>query len=328
MLVLFGRDAAAHEKWFHDAQPYESQWEKAFSAPAIVGVIVAVAGAMALAGLWRWNRRRDIVPGPTWLGATEAGRRTFYGLVPLVLGVHVGIPLIVLGIQGQAFSPNNVLKDASQYWIGVVEIGIGLSLLYGGLTRLAGALLAVIWLGGIWAAGLEPMLENLHYLGFALFFLLTGRGPYSIDRLLFPALEPSAELSRWAMSSLRFMTGAGLAVVAFTEKLANPELAKAFLEHYPLNFTRWLGIPLSNETFVLCAGTTELLIGLCLMFGLFPRTIIITAWLFINMTLTIFSWVELVGHLPLYGVMAVLLVWTPDEEDERLWVEGVLPAGR
>ena len=49
-----------------------------------------------------------------------------------------------------------------------------------------------------------------------------------------------------------------------------------------------------------------------------------TAWGLINMSLTVFNWVELVGHLPLYGVMAMLLVWTPQEEDQRLWVEGVL----
>jgi uncharacterized membrane protein YphA (DoxX/SURF4 family) len=126
------------------------------------------------------------------------------------------------------------------------------------------------------------------------------------------------------MPSVRIGLGLGLAVVAFTEKLANPALAKAFLEKYPLNFTGWLGIPMSDEVFMLCAGSTELLIGLCLMFGFFPRTIILTAWVFINMTLTIFDWVELVGHLPLYGSMAVLLVWTPSDEDQRLWVQGVL----
>jgi hypothetical protein len=60
------------------------------------------------------------------------------------------------------------------------------------------------------------------------------------------------------------------------------------------------------------------------MFGFFPRTIILTAWIFINMTLTIFNWVELVGHLPVYGVMAVLLVWTLAEDDQRLWLNGVL----
>ena len=81
---------------------------------------------------------------------------------------------------------------------------------------------------------------------------------------------------------------------------------------------------MSDELFALCAGATELVIGLWTMFGLFPRVIIATAWIFINMTLTVFNWVELLGHLPLYGVMAVLLIWTPTEEDQRLWVRGVL----
>ncbi len=128
----------------------------------------------------------------------------------------------------------------------------------------------------------------------------------------------------YAMTSLRVGLGLGLTVVAFTEKLANPGLAREFLKHYPLNFTSWLGIPMSDDLFVLCAGTTELIIGLCLTFGFFPRLVIATAWVFINITLTIFNWVELVGHLPLYGAMAVLLIWTPQEEDQRLWAEGIL----
>ena len=36
-----------------------------------------------------------------------------------------------------------------------------------------------------------------------------------------------------------------------------------------------------------------------------------TAWLFINITLTMFDWVELDRHLPVYGVMSVLLIWPP-----------------
>lgn len=145
-----------------------------------------------------------------------------------------------------------------------------------------------------------------------------------LDRLLFPTIEPSARVSRLAMPCLRIGLGLGLAVVAFTEKLANPDLARTFLQGYPLNFTGWLNVPMSNDMFVVCAGSAELLIGLCLIFGIFPRLIVAIAWPLINMTLTVFNWVELVGHLPMYGVMAILLVWTPREEDDRLWIEGVL----
>lgn len=323
-LLAFPYAAHAHEKWFADATAHPTRWEQLFRFPQIVGVAAALIVTAILALVWRTSKGRTLLPGPEDFGATPEGRARFYALVPLILGIHVGIPLIVLGITGQLFSPNNPLTGPWLYVLGVVQIGIGLSLLYGGLARAGGAALCLLWLVGTIVVGLEPMLENAHYLGFGAFFMLTGRGPWAIDRLLFPALEPTPALSRLAMPSLRIGTGLGLMIVAFTEKLANPELARVFLLEHPLNFTAWLRIPMSDDIFVLCAGSTELLIGLCLIFGIFPRLIVASAWVLINMSLTVFNWVELVGHLPLYGVMAMLLVWTPQEEDQRLWAKGVL----
>ena len=316
----------AHEKWFYDAKPFPTDWLALLRFPGLLAVAVALAATVVVWLLWRARRGRELIPGPEVLGATEAGRARFFSLVPLILGIHIAVPLIVLGITGVLFSPNNALPAHWFYWLGTAEIGVGLCFLYGGLTRVGAFVLAAVWLVGVAVVGLEPMLENLHVLGFAAFFALAGRGPYAIDRLLFPMLEPSPLLVRRAMVSLRIATGGALAMVAFTEKLANPALARAFLQHHALNFTPWLGIPMSDDLFILCAGTTELTIGLCLIFGLFPRLVILTSWLFINMTLTIFNWVELVGHLPLYGVMGILLIWTPREEDQRAWVSGVLGA--
>ena len=317
----------AHEKWFVDATLYPTDWGAVVRFPGILAVAVALAATLLVWMWWRTRRGHDLIPGPEVLGATEAGRARFYALVPLILGIHIALPLIVLGTKGVLFSPNNGLPEHWLYWLGTAQIGVGLCFLYGGMTRLGAVVLGGLWLFGVGVVGLEPMLENLHILGFAVFFGLAGRGPYAIDRLLFPRLEPPPHLARQAMVSLRVATGGALTVVAFTEKLANPALARAFLQAHPLNFTPWLGLPMSDDLFVLCAGTTELIIGLCLIFGLFPRLVILTSWLFINMTLTIFNWVELVGHLPLYGVMGILLVWTPREEDQRAWVSGVIGEG-
>jgi hypothetical protein len=317
----------AHEKWFVDATLYPTDWGAVFRFPGVLAVAVALAATLLVWIGWRSRAGSDLIPGPEVLGATEAGRARFYALVPLILGIHIALPLIILGIKGVLFSPNNDLPEHWLYWLGTAQIGVGLCFLYGGMTRVGAAVLGGLWLLGVGVVGLEAMLENLHILGFAAFFGLAGRGPYAIDRLLFPRLEPSPRLARRAMVGLRVATGGALAVVAFTEKLANPALARAFLEVHPLNFTPWMGLPISDDLFVLCAGTTELIIGLCLIFGLFPRLVILTSWFFINMTLTIFNWVELVGHLPLYGVMGILLVWTPREEDQRAWVSGVIGEG-
>jgi uncharacterized membrane protein YphA (DoxX/SURF4 family) len=322
--------AHAHEKWFL-AGDLPGMAARGYLSPfciagAVVGILVTI-----LAGYFCYRRGgRDLLPGPERLGATPDGLTRFYAFVPLIIGVHFAVPLLVLGVQGKLFSPNNQPPTPWNFFLGTWEIAIALSLLYGGLTRLFSVALAVLWLVAGFSLGWEIAFENLHYLGAAVFFFCAGRGPYSIDRLLFPSLEPKPALTLRAMPILRICFGLSLAFVAFTEKLANPDLALAFLGQYQLNFTHALGLPLSDRSFIWCAGTAELVIGLFLAFGIFPRLIIVAAWGIINLTLTIFSWVELVGHLPIYGIMAVLLVWEPTETTKLAWQQGVLgrqPAG-
>jgi hypothetical protein len=55
----------------------------------------------------------------------------------------------------------------------------------------------------------------------------------------------------------------------------------------------------------------------------FVREIVVIAWFPINLTLTLFFWEELIGHLPIYGVMAVLLVWGTDSKNLSLWLRGL-----
>jgi uncharacterized membrane protein YphA (DoxX/SURF4 family) len=322
--LCFGRVASAHEKWFKEGPATE--WQGVLEAPTLILIIFVVGLTGTAAFAWRFRLRRDIIPGPSALGANDAGRRLFYAWVPAILATHVAAPLLVYGISGKFLSPNNELPGRSIYWLGLLQATVALSLVYGGLTRIGAALLAIGWLAGTIRIGVEPMLENIHYLGFAAFFFFAGRGPYSLDRLLAPRLEPPVHQSAWAIPALRVCLGLSLITVAFTEKLANLRLAQEFLVDYPLNFTAALGIPLSDATFVRCCGAVELLVGLFLLFGLFPRTIILIAWFPFNLTLTIFDWVELIGHLPFYGALAVLLVWTPSIEDQRLLREGLAGA--
>ncbi|ABG05362.1 hypothetical protein Rxyl_2435 [Rubrobacter xylanophilus DSM 9941] len=96
-----------------------------------------------------------------------------------------------------------------------------------------------------------------------------------------------------------------------------------FLRDSGLNFTPYLGVPLPDEVFVLLAGSVELLVGLWLVLGVFLREVVIVAWFPVNLTLTLFLWEELIGHLPVYGVMAVLLVWGAGPKNEALWLEGL-----
>lgn len=322
MLFAAAVNASAHEKWFHETENYGLRWDL-FFCPLPLVFVGAILLATVAAGFWWRKRGRGFVSGPENFGTTDDRRSALYGLIPAIVGIHVAVPLLVSGVSGELFTPNNKLPGFWMYVFGLAQTGIALAIFYGGLTRIAAAALAVLWFAGIFLLGLEPMLESSMYLGFAAFFFLAGRGPISIDRLLLPKLEPSAQLMEKAIPALRAGLGLSLIVVAFTEKFANIPLAAAFLESYPLNFTAALGIPMSNETFILFAGAVELLVGLWILFGIFPREIILIAWIPINLTLTIFNWTELVGHLPIYGTFAVLLVWSAGSENLALWLNGL-----
>ena len=93
-----------------------------------------------------------------------------------------------------------------------------------------------------------------------------------------------------------------------------------FLEKHPfLNFTN-----ISNETFVFLAGAIEVLGGLLITFGIFPRTVALIALVCINASLTVYNWNELVDYFPIYAALAILLVWEPSNNRQKLlWVEGL-----
>ena len=59
-------------------------------------------------------------------------------------------------------------------------------------------------------------------------------------------------------------------------------------------------------------GAIEVLFGLLLICGALPQAIVLIAGIPFNATLWFFGNTELVGHLPVYGAMLVLLVYGSD----------------
>jgi len=320
------RIAEAHEKWFLEAEAYSLQVREALADPrvwlAIGGPIVLWAVAMVL---WQWRQKRSFVPGPGTLGGRPEAREGLYAFMPLVLAVHLGVPLLVNGLNHTLFAPNNDLEGVWAHLLTLGQIGVALGLFYGTPTRVAALFLALMWGVGLFVVGVEPMLEAIHILGFSAFFYCAGRGPLAVDRALFPKWEPGPALLTWAVPLLRVGIGLSLIVVAFTEKLFNVPMAVAFLAEYPLNFLPALGIPISDAQFLLMIGAVELFVGLCILSGVFLRDVIVIAWFPFNLTLGIFGLDELVGHLPFYGAMALFFLWgTTHRENLEAWERGIL----
>lgn len=304
-------------------QPEKShvlRWDLFFQPLSLICLIASILLAGLIGLIWKKRQYKDFIIGPKELGATDENLKLFYGLVPAILGVHVAIALLVSGVQGKLFFSSQKLEGMFSNAVGVNEILIALALFYGGLTRAAAVLMGFLWCIGIDLLGLRAMLESIQSLGYASFFYLAGRGPYAIDRILFPNLEPTAVYSGYALLLLRIGVGLNLMVFGFTQKLANIPFATSLVEqHSFLNPTF-----LSNETFVVLAGALEVLGGLLLILGIFPRTVALITLFCINASLTISNWNELINYLPMYGALAILLVWEPNNTNQKLlWVEGL-----
>ncbi|MDQ6689142.1 MAG: DoxX protein [Gemmatimonadota bacterium] len=311
-----------HERWFTDEARFPVQLDR-WSAPgSLVPIAIAVGITAAATLIYRARGRQSVVPGPIALGMSWENYIQLLTWVPLVIGVHMGVTLLVSGVSRQLFVPNlelpvNLLGGV----LGMAEIGIALAFIYGALARPAAAALGLVWLAGALLFGPLRLIEHTEILGIAFFLFATGRGPLAFDMALEKLHKPLAPLIPYAVPVLRVSLGIGLVIVAFTEKLWNIPMGLAFLAEHHFNFFPAIGLGAIDDTrFLLIAGTVELTLGLMLIAGTYVRLIILITLVPFNLTLPFLGWRELVGHLPTYGILALLLLWG----DERPGEEGAL----
>jgi len=308
-----------HERWFLDESRFPVQFDTWSSANSLLPIAIA-GGLTAIATvIYRARGRHTVVPGPIALGMPWENYVRLLTWVPLVIGVHMGVTLLVSGVSRQLFIPNlNLPVNLLGGLLGMIEIAIALSFIYGALTRPAAAVLAFIWLVGTMVFGPLRLIEHTEILGVAFFLFVTGRGPLSFDMALDRLNKPIAALVPYAVPVLRVALGVGLTIVALTEKVWNLPMALAFLEEHNFNFFPYIGLTqIDNTKFVLIAGTVELVVGLMLIAGTYVRLVILISLIPFNLSLPFMGWRELVGHLPTYGILALLLLWGDERPGER-----------
>jgi uncharacterized membrane protein YphA (DoxX/SURF4 family) len=201
-----------------------------------------------------------------------------------------------------------VERDELGFALLVVEGACGVLLLVGFGTRVAAVALALLGVVAMMPFNLESILEQVHILGIAIFLFITGRGAVSIDRVFRQQKAlPVRAAPAVALTLLRACMGLGIAFGALTEKLLDPGLANALLAERPyLNVVAGFGV--SNGQFAYVAGLTELVVGLVILSGQLTRPVMAIGAALFTITLPVFGWLELLGHLPYYGIMLVLFI--------------------
>ena len=292
----------AHETWFTDARP-AFDWAFTIEPATVACILLAVGAALA----WRVVGRR--VPRPELPFLAPLGRLAPW--VPRLLALHAGVSLLAQAARHTYLVPALALPDSP--WgaaLGIAEGFLGVWLITG--FRVRWAAIAVVVAGPLGAIGygLVPILERMDLLGIALFLVVLSPGA---DR--FGAAPLDRDRIELATFSLRALVGGALIVLAFTEKLANPDLALAFLHRYPaFNLARTVGLNVGDLTFIRIAGGIELLFGLLILSGTMPQLVVLLAGIPFNATLFFLGSSELIGHLPVYGAMLALLVYGSNRE--------------
>jgi uncharacterized membrane protein YphA (DoxX/SURF4 family) len=303
----------AHETWFVP-DPRGMDW--AFAAQTSTLLLLAAAVLVTLA-VRLANRRRSGVDVPALAAMAP--------YMPFAVRLHLAVSLVGLLSLGFYLSPAMDLQtDVPGIALGVVMAIVAILLATGFQTRAAAVLLIAAGPLGMLEFGVAPVLQRIDVLGLAAFVLIAGPGRWSADHELGRADEPDERTAGRAVWALRVAAGTALVVVAFFEKLADPELALAFLREQPdFNLAQVVGLGMSDLEFIRLAGAIEVLFGLLLISGALPQLVVLVAGIPFNATLWFFGNTELVGHLPVYGAMLVLLVFGSSSElrpwTYRLW---------
>jgi hypothetical protein len=303
VLALVPRTAEAHVKWFTDPKPYPLRTDLVLSERTAIFLIVA-AGALGLFAL-----AHHLLGDPHWPRFPFLDRMAVGA--PVLLAVQTAITLIYNGVTPSLFAPNLPLAlDPLGLALASLEVAIAFSFITGLGDWLAA--LALLLLGPL-ALFLFPawdVLEQGLFAAIGLVLLVIGRTAVRADdaRPWFKSRWPAA--APRAIAGLRVLSGLSIIALALGEKIWNPALGAAFMAEYPqLNVFQTLRLgSVSNEQFVLLAGLTEGTIGVLLVSGLLTRVVILFMWVPFNLGTPFLPSQELVGHLPIFAIMYLLLV--------------------
>jgi hypothetical protein len=309
----------AHERWFvADWQRYPPQFGLLFTLPVLLCVALACAAIGVLAGIRVLVGGDNHFPQIGFLRYYDRGNQ-------VILAVQTAISLIAVAVGLRLFAPNLAVGASPLgFVLAGVEVFVAFCFISGLLTRVGAILLIALFLFTFFLYPIWTVLEQTLYVGIALYLLILGRGLVHPG----PHREPLAFFARyWRLAPLLLRLGVGisLAWVAFTEKLLDPALAEAFLKTHPtFNVAQLIGLTwFTDDRYILAAGTVELAIGLALMSGILPKIVIFGMFVPFNLTLPFLPPSELLGHLPIFAAMYVLLFLPPPQEQI---IDGIEPA--
>lgn len=284
------------------------------NAALVIGSGTALIGGIAVY-LWVRPTIRDVVV----LREKLAG----YGdLIPWMLRLSIGLPLVGAGFQGYLFAPTLTFDPTTNPAFRVLFIGLGFFTLFGLATRIVSAigLVTFAWILIVVDPGVIIAMEYVPVL--AALLILGGGRPSADDMLLEVASTPETyygrvdpvhhlkafldrstlPLRQYVPVVLRVGMGVTFVYLGLIQKLADPARGLLVVEKYNLTAV----VPVDPGLWVVGAGLTEMAVGVALIAGFFTRGA--AAVSFVLFTTTLFGLPDdpVLAHVALFGMASAV----------------------
>lgn len=292
-------------------------------------VLVAGSGLAAVFVAAAYVRVRPLSRDLAALRRTLASYRD---LLPWLLRISLGMPLVGAGFAGYYFSPAVHVEARIPFVV------LGFLLLFGLATRVAAVVGVLAFLVAV--PSQPRVLLAGEFVGGLLAVALLGGGRPSADHVLqrvaategtayrhFDPVHGLAErfqvriapYQAYLPTLVRATLGAQFVFLGVVEKLLNPGPGIAVVEKYGLTRV----VPVDPGLWVVGAGLAEVAVGLALMAGVLTRAVAGVAFVLFTLTLLALPDDPVLAHLSLYGLVSVLIVTGggPYSVDEQLWGE-------
>ena len=296
--LLLSPDAAAHVRWFTDADdpllatfPVYSLFDVEVLIWIGIGLFL-IACAIALDGR---------LPVPPIVNSKI--RHDFMEL----LRIFTGISLVLTAYSGGLIAPHLVATGGFGLALLFLQGFIGILLIANRFVHHAALLLGLLFLGAMIQSGFVRTFEYVNMIGIALFLFFNHA----------PSAALQARLKPYSVAALRIFTGLALVVLGLSEKIFGAALGQAYLAIYEWNFMQTLGFDwYSDQLFVLSAGAMEVTFGIILMLGVVTRlnTLVIAGFMLTSNVVFLLTaenqnaLIELIGHMPIIATALILLL--------------------
>lgn len=293
---------SAHGAFFFDHAP-TPEYASLLTRGPLLALLAGVVGALVVWTIASTcaDPRRDRCM-VRWLSEQVSGLLVaLTELVPPIARIALGATLAWCAAIGAIGTPNLQVAEVDGLALRLVAFALAALLVLGRGTRTAAAAaISLFAMAALLGGTLQVFVERLDVVGLAMFVCIVG------GRRLEPRIdEASLRTLRLGATWLRVLVASGLAVVAITEKLANvPMTAKILADHPHVDIGLVLGT--DPRTTVLLLGAVEIAIAVLVLLLPLPELLALAIGAPFVLSVGEFGLLEVPGHLPVWGAVAVL----------------------